>query len=301
MKRTIVLGTILSAGVLSIAAAASQAPAQAPRVIEMQKLRDNLYVLLSSTPGNNDTFSGGNVSVFITDGGVTLVDTKLAGWGQAMLDKIKSVTDKPVTTIINTHTHADHTGNNNLFTSHVSFIAHENTKANMEKMPQFKDANAKFLPGVTYSTAMKVGSGKDEIDLHYFGAGHTNGDTWVYFPALKVLQTGDMFAWRDAPLCDRANGGSCVEFPKTLGKALATFKEKDVQDVIPGHSPIAKLRDVQTYQRYNADLVSETLAAKRAGKSVDDATAASTLAKKYAGYQSARVKAAVQGIYDETK
>jgi glyoxylase-like metal-dependent hydrolase (beta-lactamase superfamily II) len=292
---------VLAAGVFSIAAAASQAPAQAPRVIEMQKLRDNLYVLLSSSPGNNDTFSGGNVSVFITDGGVTLVDTKLAGWGQAMLDKIKSVTDKPVTTIINTHTHADHTGNNNLFTSHVSFIAHENTKANMEKMAQFKDANARFLPSVTYSTEMKVGSGKDEIDLHYFGPGHTNGDSWVYFPALKVLQTGDLFAWRDAPLCDRANGGSCVEFPKTLAKALARFKANDVQDVIPGHSPLAKLRDVETYQRYNADLVSEALAAKHAGKSVDEATAASALTKKYAGYQATRLKAAIQVIYDETK
>ena len=65
-----------------MAVAASQAPAQpqGPRVIDIEKLKDNLYVLTSSTPGNAATFSGGNVAVFITDAGVTLVDTKLAGW-----------------------------------------------------------------------------------------------------------------------------------------------------------------------------------------------------------------------------
>lgn len=119
------------------------------------------------------------------------------------------------------------------------------------------------------------------------------------FPALRVLQTGDMFAWKDAPLCDRGNGGSCVEFPKTIAKALAAIK--NVDDVIPGHSPIMKLRDLEEYQRYNADLVAETLAAKAAGKTPDEAAAASTLTKKYAGYQATRVKAAVQVIYDETK
>jgi glyoxylase-like metal-dependent hydrolase (beta-lactamase superfamily II) len=298
MKRTVVLGTILSVGVLSMAAAAYQGAAQAPRSIEMQKLRDNLYVLKSSTPGDNNTFSGGNVSVFITDNGVTLVDTKLAGWGQAMLDKIKSVTSKPVTTIVNTHTHADHTGNNNLFGTQVTIVAQENTKANMEKMPAFKDDNARFLPSETFKTAMTLGTGNERMELRYFGAGHTNGDTWVYFPALRVLQTGDMFAWKDAPLCDRSNGGSCVEFPKTIAKALATFK--NVDDVIPGHSPLMKLKDLQEYQRYNADLVAETLAAKKAGKTVDQAAAASTVTKKYPGYQAARLKAAIQVIYDET-
>jgi cyclase len=301
MKRTFVLGAVLLVGALSIAAAAYQAPAQAARVVDMVKLRDNLYVLTSSTPGDNATFSGGNVSVFITANGVTLVDTKLAGWGQAVLDKIKTVTNKPVTTIINTHSHADHTGNNNLFGTQVTFVAQENTKANMEKMPQFKDDNAKYLPSETYKTVMTLGSGSEQIELHYFGAGHTSGDSWVYFPALHVLQSGDMFAWRDAPLCDRANGGSCVEFPRTLAKAIAAFKNRGVQEVIPGHSPIAKLKDVETYQRYNADLVADALAAKHAGKSVDEATAASALTKKYAGYQATRVKAAIQVIYDETK
>jgi cyclase len=296
--RALVLGAVVVTGALSIGVAASQTPA-APRAIDMVKLRDNLYVLTSSTPGDNATFSGGNVSVFITSSGVTVVDTKLAGWGQAMLDKIKSVTTKPVTTIINTHTHGDHTGNNNLFGTTVTIIAQDNTKANMEKMPAFKDDNAKFLPSKTFTDRLTIGSGNDRIELYYFGAGHTNGDAWVYFPALRVLQTGDMFAWRDAPLCDASNGGSCVAFPQTLAKGIAAIKNVDA--VIPGHSPIATLKDLETYGRYNADLVSAARDAMDAGKSVDEATASIHLETKYPGYQATRVKAAVQVIYNELK
>src|SRR5207244_6033091 len=127
------------------------------------------------------------------------------------------------------------------------------------------------------------------------------GDSFVVYPALRVLQTGDMFAWKDAPLCDRGNSGSCVEFPKTLAKAVAAIK--DVDTVIPGHSPVTTPKDFQEYQRFNADLVASAESSMKAGKSVDDAASAasSSLTQKYTGYKSERVKAAVQAIYDELK
>ncbi|MBI3491523.1 MAG: MBL fold metallo-hydrolase [Acidobacteria bacterium] len=297
MKRSLLLGGIFAAGALTMTVAGSQTPA-APRAIDMQKLKDNLYVLTSSTPGNAATFSGGNVAIFITDGGVTLVDTKLAGWGQAVLDKIKTVTNKPVTTIINTHTHGDHTGNNGFFGASVEIIAHENTKTNMEKMDAFKGDNAKFLPKKTYKDKMTVGSGKDRIDLYYFGAGHTSGDTFVVFPALRILHTGDMFAWKDGPLCDRNNGGSCVAFPQTLSKVIASIKEVDT--VIPGHSPMQKPQDLQEYQRFTAYLLAYAEEAMKSGKSVDAATAAFSV-DRYVGYKKERVKGAIQAVYDELK
>jgi cyclase len=301
MKRCVLLAAFVSAASLSIAVTAYQPPpaaATGPKVIDIQKLKDNLYVLTSSTPGNPATFSGGNVAVFITDAGVTLVDDKLAGWGQAVLDKVKSVTDKPVTRIINTHTHGDHTGNNGFFGANVEIVAHDNTKANMQKMPAFAGDNAKFLPAKTYADKMSLGSGKDRIDLYYFGKGHTSGDTFVVFPALRVLHTGDMFAWKDAPVCDRNNGGSCVDFPRTLQKAIAGVKNVDT--VIPGHSPMQTPADLQTFQRFVADLVSHATNESKAGKSVDEATA-SFKVDKYAGYKNERVKAAIQNVYDEMK
>ena len=56
------------------------------------------------------------------------------GWGQPILDKIKELTPKPVTTIINTHTHGDHVSGNVEFPATVDVVVQENTKANMEKM-----------------------------------------------------------------------------------------------------------------------------------------------------------------------
>jgi cyclase len=296
MKRSVLLAVVLAAGALSMAA--QQAPSAGPKVVDIVKLKDNLYVLTSSAPGNAATFSGGNVAVFITDSGVTLVDDKLAGWGQAVLDKVKSVTSKPITTIINTHTHGDHTGNNGFFGASVEIVAHENTKTNMQKMDAFKGEGAKFLPGKTYKDKMSLGSGKDRIDLYYFGLGHTSGDTFVVFPALRVLHTGDMFAWKDGPLCDRGNGGSCVDFPRTLQKAIAGVKNVDT--VIPGHSPMMTPKDLQEYQRFTADLLSHATDAMKAGKSVDEAVASFKI-DGYPGYKNERVKGAMQAVYDELK
>jgi glyoxylase-like metal-dependent hydrolase (beta-lactamase superfamily II) len=302
MRRVLALGTVIAVGLLSIGMAAYQGPPPAPgppRVIDLLKLKDNLYVLTSSSPDDRATFSGGNVAVFITDTGVTLVDSKLAGWGQAMLDKIKTVTTKPVTMIINTHTHGDHTGNDDFFGPNVEIVAHENTKTNMEKMDAFKGTKSIYLPRKVYTGKMTIGTGKHRIDLFYFGPGHTNGDTWVVFPELRVLHTGDMVAWKDAPGCDRSNGGSCVSFPKTLANVVAGIKNIDT--VIPGHMAMITMKDVEEYQRYMTDLVAGAQAAMKGGKTVDEAVAGLNLAVKYPTYKSERVKAAVQSIYDELK
>jgi len=295
MKRMFVLGALLVLGAVSIAVAAQQS--QTKQVIDVQKVADNYYVLTSSTPGNDATFSGGNVGVFITNNGVILVDTKLAGWGQTFLDRVKSISTKPVTTIINTHTHGDHTGNDDKFGTSVEIIAQENTKTNMAKMDAFKGDKAVFLPKRTFKDTLSFGSGNERIDLYYFGAGHTNGDAFVYFPALRVLQTGDLFARKDAPRIDRANGGSGVAYPQTLSKAVATLKNVDT--VVPGHAPLMKWSDLQEYQRYTTDLLNEVQTARRGGKNADAAAASINLTDKYKGYTSEGVKAAVQAIYDE--
>jgi cyclase len=304
MRRAIALGTLLAIGALSMAVTAGQgAPAgpsaQALDATKIEKIKDNLFMITGSSPTPRDAFSGGNTAVFVTSTGVVIVDTKLAGWGQVILDRIKTVTDKPVTTIINTHTHGDHTGSNSFFGAAVEVVAHENTRANMEKMDAFKGDNARFLPKKTFKDRMSLGSGKDQIDLYYFGRGHTNGDTWVVFPALRVMHTGDMFAWKDAPVLDRNNGGSGVEYAATIGKALATVTNVDT--LIVGHSPLRTVPELREYQRFMTDFVSAVQAARKSGKTVDAAAASIDLGAKYNGYQSERYKAAVQALYDELK
>jgi cyclase len=305
MKRGILLAALIAAGALSMAAAAYQAPqpaglsAAALAATQIEKVKDNLYMITGSDPTDRSAFAGGNTGVFITDGGVVVVDTKLAGWGQVLLDKIKTVTSKPVMTIINSHTHGDHTGSNNMFPATVEIIAHENTKANMEKMDAFKGDNARFLPKKTYKDKMSIGSGKDRVDLYYFGPAHTNGDTWIVYPALRVMQTGDIFAWKDAPVLDRPNGGSGLEYAATVGKALAAVK--DVDTLIVGHSPLRKVPELKEYQQFMTDFAAAVRQAKTAGKSVDDAAASIDLSAKYKDYKKDRYKAAIQAIYDELK
>ena len=296
MKRITVLGALLVIGGLSAAIVAQQQPPRPP-LPDLTKVKDNLYVIASSALGPE--FTGGNTGVFVTESGVIVVDTKLSGYGPTILERIKKVTSKPVTMIINTHTHGDHTGSNEAFPATVDIVAHENTKANMAKMDAFKGDKAQFLPKRTYKDKMSVGSGKNRVDLYYFGAGHTNGDAWVVYPSLRVLQTGDMFAWRDAPTIDRNNGGSAVEYPKTLSKAVADLK--DIDTVIPGHSPVTTPKDLQEYQRFVTDWVAAVQSAAAAGKTVDEAAAAIDLTSKYPGYKSERYKAAIPAVYAELK
>ena len=290
------LVAILAAGSLTMAVAAQQ-PAQRATLPDAEKVKDNLYVITASSPVDRSQFTGGNVGVFVTDAGVVVVDTKLPGYGPGLIEKIKKVTNKPITTIINTHTHGDHTGSNEAFGTNVESVVQENTKANMEKMDAFKGDKAKFLPKKTYKDKMTVLAGKEPIDLYYFGPGHTNGDTFVVFRSLRTMHAGDMFPWKDAPFIDRNNGGSGVQWPKSLDKVLKNVKGVDT--VIGGHQPVATWKDLGTFQQYTADLLAQTEAAIKAGKSVDDAIASLNLTK-YTGFESTRLKAAVQAIYDES-
>src|SRR4029079_2209475 len=153
-------------------------------------------------------------------------------WGQAILDKVKSVTNKPITTIINTHTHGDHNGSNEFFGASVEFVAQENTKTNMEKMDAFKGDKSVFIPKKTFKDKLTLGKGSDQIDLYYFGRAHTNGDAFVVFRALRVMDSGDALAGKTTPNIDGNNGGSAVAYGNTLAKAASI---NNVDTIITGH------------------------------------------------------------------
>jgi cyclase len=288
MKRLAVLLGLLMAAAASMLAAQQQRPAS----LEMQKVRDNLYMI---------TGGGGNTAAFVTDKGVVIVDTKVPGMGPGILEKVKSVTDKPVMMIINTHTHTDHVGSNSAFTGNVEFVAQENCKASMEKMPAFQsEEGKKFLPGKTYKDKLSLLSGKDKIDLYYFGRGHTGGDSFVVFPALKVMHSGDMFAFsKGFPIIDISNGGSGLDYPKSLMKAAAAIK--GVDNVIPGHSALATWAEFKEYGEFMKDFVAAVVQAKKDGKTAEQAADDLKLPDKYKDYNMTRLKGDVSAIYGELK
>jgi len=307
MRRTGVLGTLMAVGALSLTAAAMQQPpaaAQAPGPVEIDKIKDNLYVMKGG---------GGNSSVFITAAGVVVVDTKNPGWGQPLLDGIRKVTDKPVTMIINTHTHGDHVSGNVEFPAEVDIVTHENTAANMKIMRPnstnpptatarniFNENKGKGLAKRTFTEHMTIGRGADQIDLHYFGRAHTNGDAVVHFPAHRVLHVADMFPGRELPIMDSNNGGTGVGYAETLTKVLA-FSEKNADILINGHFNTPSTNaDLKNFIQFIRGYVAEVQAAKKAGRTVEE-FAGSWMPP--AGYtaQPARVRADAQTIFNETR
>ena len=291
MKRALMLGLLLAAGALSIAVSAYQQPAGGPMVVEVEKLKDNLFVLKGG---------GGNTAVFVMASGVTVVDAKNPGWGAPILSKIKELTPKPVTMLINTHTHGDHVSGNVEFPATVDVVVQENTKANMEKMDIFKKNENRGMAKRTFKDKMTIGSGADQIELMYFGRAHTNGDAWVIFPALRVVHAGDAFAGKGVPIIDANNGGSGVDYPETLSKAHAAIKNVDT--IITGHSTQMTMNDLKEYADFNRDFLNDVRAAKKAGKSVDDVATTWKIPAKYKGYaepQAARLKTNVQNVYNE--
>ncbi len=288
MKRLAVLLGLLLAGAISLMAARQQGQ---PASLDIQKVKDNLYII---------TGGGGNTAAFITEKGVVVVDTKNPGNGPGILEKVKSVTPKPITMVINTHTHGDHVGSNIAFAGAVEFVAHENCKKSMEKMDAFMaEDGKKFLPGKTYQDKLSVLSGSDKIDLYHFGPGHTNGDTLVVFTELKVMHTGDMFAGKGTPIIDTRNGGSGIEYPKTLAKAAAGIT--GVESVIPGHSAVTDWNAFIEYGEFMRDIVAAAEQAKKDGKTAEQAAADIKLPEKYNGYNMTRLQDGVTKIYAELK
>jgi len=293
MRRTIVLGVIVVGGIITSAMLGAQqgaAPAGqgregragggagrgGPPVQAIEKVKDNLYLIQGQ---------GGNTAVYVAQNGVVIVDTKNPNNGQAILDQIKTVTDKPITHIINTHTHGDHTGSNQFFPAAVEVVVQENTKGYMEKMPAFQEAaNKNGLPDRTFKDKMSVLKGKDQIDLYYFGPAHTGGDAFVVFKNLRTMHAGDAFANKGFPLIDRNNGGSGIAYPDTIA-ALAK-KVKNVDTVINGHSAVTmKWQDLVEWGEFNRLFLNAARESMKAGKSAEEAMKEFKLpAGKFQGY-----------------
>ena len=280
-------------------AAASYEAQQARHRIRPLELADNLYVL-TSDPAEQGMRTGGNTAVFVTSGGAVLVDTKIKGYGADILAEVRKLTDKPVTTIINTHTHWDHSGSNPEFSDAVNFVTHENTAAHMasadcddgagfeggsiKNCEQFQGDNRKFLPDTTFSTRHTLFSGADQIDLYYFGRGHTDGDTFVVFKDARTVHTGDMMARKGLPFIDAANSnGSATEFGATLQGAVDGITGVDT--VITGHADEPHVwQDLVDYAGFYNDLLMQTQRGGAAGRSAAEIVSSYALPDRYSDF-----------------
>lgn len=230
----------------------TQAPqAPAGNQLTVEKIADDLHVLVGS---------GGNVAVYTTNDGLILVDDKFERNVPEILEKVKTISDKPVRYVLNTHQHGDHTGGNAMIKDKTGAVlfSHVNARDNMveRKMPG--------VPDEVFTGRKTIKLGGKQVQAYYFGRGHTNGDAVYVFPARKTMHMGDLFSY-GGPFIDYSSKGSGVEFAGTLAKAL----QMKVETVIPGHGPISKKADLETYRQEIATAVSRVKQQKSAGGAKD--------------------------------
>jgi glyoxylase-like metal-dependent hydrolase (beta-lactamase superfamily II) len=240
--------------------------AKPPGPLRIQKVKEDLYMISGE---------GGNVAVYVTIEGVLLVDDMFDRNHADILAQVKSVTDRPLRYVVNTHQHDDHAGGALKMLPIAEVIAHRNVRANLTniKQPYYEDTPGTpiGLPRVTFADELSVYLGGKEIRARHFGRGHTNGDAMVYFPDLGVIHTGDLFLARAAATgggaaaarppgvniyVDYAQGGSFFEWSRTLEGAL----QLNFDTVIPGHGPVSTKADMV---KFKSDL--ETMRTRLAG------------------------------------
>jgi glyoxylase-like metal-dependent hydrolase (beta-lactamase superfamily II) len=224
---------------------------QPPPPLNLVKVAPDLFSLEGS---------GGNVAIYLTDEGPVVVDDKFERNFDEIMANVKKISDKPVKYLINTHHHGDHSGGNTkMLAAGVEVVLHTNARANMVagKMPG--------APRVAFANELLLNVAGKEVQARHFGRGHTNGDAVVFFPARRAIHTGDLMAGA-TPLIDYPNGGSLLEFTKTLDAILA----RDFDTVIPGHGPVQTKADLQKYRDNLANLQTRAREQVRLGKSRDE-------------------------------
>ena len=254
MSRTRV---VRSAAVILAAAGAwiayTQQPAQAP--LAVNRISGDLYVI-----GVSQGVGGGNVAMQVTGDGVILVDDMFDRNFDEILGKVKSVTDKPVRYVLNTHQHDDHAGGNARMQAFAEVIAHRDVRINMLRL------NQPGAPRLTFTDELDVNLGGQEVRARHFGRGHTGGDAVIYFPAARTIHTGDLFLTNPTlPFIDYANGGSALEWTKTLDGVL----QLDFDVAIPGHGPVSNKEGVRKFRNDFETMRNRISGLVRAGKGKD--------------------------------
>jgi len=249
MNRRLLVGAFL--GILFIAQTtwvvySQTAKPKPPGPLKIERVKGDLHLISGE---------GGNVAAYATSEGVVLVDDMFDRNHADILAQVKTISDRPLRYVINTHQHDDHAGGDFKMLPLTEVIAHRNVYGNLKnlKRPYYEDTPGTpiGLPRVTFSDRLDVHLGGKDVEAYYFGRGHTSGDIVVYFPELRAIHTGDLFisgSRRGVPIyVDAVQGGSLLEWTRTLERTL----QLDFDIVIPGHGPVATKAELA---RFNADV-----------------------------------------------
>lgn len=229
----------------------------------IRKIKDGMYVV----PGYDGATTGGNVGVRVTSEGVIIADTNKVENVAHVLQQIGTVTNLPIKYVFGTHSHADHSGGNAEIGKTAVLIAHRNMRDAMVRGKQ------PGLPNIVYDDEIAVYLGGVEVRAYYFGKGHTDGDSVVYFPDVKVVQAGDLVLWGKridgstlVPAINYPTGANLATLMATLDRVLGL----DFDALIPGHGPVLTRAQLQTYRQNLGTLQTRMRDAVKSGVPKDE-------------------------------
>ena len=221
------------------------------------------------------TEKGGTIAFMLSKKGMVVVDTQFPEQSQHLITELKKKSEKPFKLLINTHHHGDHSAGNISFkgiAEHV--LAHANSKINQENSAkQNKNEDKQLYPDQTYTDTWCQKIGKEKICLHYFGAGHTNGDSFIHFQHANIVHTGDLVFNRRHPFVDRGAGANIKNWIQVLDKALTKFDNNTIY--VFGHSATGfevtgKADDLRAFRDYLGNLLKYVDEQLKAGKMKDE-------------------------------
>jgi len=268
-RKILLLTAVLAAIALPVLTYAQQAPGAAPAnasasnaEVHVLPVQGNIYMLVGA---------GGNITVQAGSDGVLLVDTGLAGMSDKVLAAVRSISDKPIRYIINTHIHPDHTGGNEAIAKAGSTVAGGNVVGDIGAsagdqatviafqtiLDRMSSSNPPTPQGAwpteTYTTPeRKMFFDNEGIEIIHIPAAHTDGDSMVFFRRSDVISTGDIFVTNRYPIIDMQRGGNVQGVIAGLNRIIDIAIPADLQEggtmVIPGHGRLCDIADVVFYQ-----------------------------------------------------
>jgi cyclase len=257
--RTIISTTVLLAAALMPSAASAQEDRFADVEVTAHPVSGSVHMLVGA---------GGNIGVSIGDDGTLIVDDQFAPLADRITAALRGLGGDRPRLILNTHFHGDHTGGNPVFGDTATIVAHDNVRVRLLAQEGFP---ARGLPVITYAAGVEVHFNGEAIEVIHLPAGHTDGDSVVWFRTANVLHAGDLLFHGTFPFIDLASGGSVPGVIVNLTRLLDMVPE-DVR-IIPGHGPLATKQALRDALQMIRETRAEVLQGLGSGLTVDELVA----------------------------
>jgi len=224
------------------------APAEAPKVHKVEKVAENVYCIFGQ---------GGNIGLIVTAKHAVLIDDQFERLVPGLLEAVRTVTDKPIKYLINTHGHPDHVGGNVVLEKQVSaIIAHANVRKRMvTSQAKLDPAKRGGLPELALGSEdakerarLNLHLNDAEIHLLHLGPGHTDGDVIVGIPSVLVMHMGDLFFLGMLPYIDVESGGSFDGLAAQINSVASWLPEG--ARIIPGHGSVCGRKELLRYRDF---------------------------------------------------